>query len=209
MDVNPQDEQLSNLHGDLSSREGYRASERELSGERVREGDGCGEEIFEEGGLDGLGQRMRDGELGHVIFLVAQADEVVVDARLVFARVVEVEVFGLHVVRAELLGFEFGDFFQEALLLVEGHAPDDDSAVFEEEDFGGVYFGVKVEGVGRGRVWGLEGAEVAVDVVGGRAFAGLERGVSGFGVQVYELFTGLLPVRFNFDGAVREAALAV
>ena len=111
MDINPQDEQLSDLHSDLSLCEGYRTSERELSGERVREGDSCGEEIFEERGLDGLGERVRDSELGHIVFLVAQANKVVVDTRLVFARVVEVEVFGLHVVGAKLFGFEFRDFF--------------------------------------------------------------------------------------------------
>ena len=40
---------------------------------------------------------MRDGQLGHVVALLAQGDEVVVDARLVLARVVEVEVLRLDV----------------------------------------------------------------------------------------------------------------
>ena len=54
---------------------------------------------------------MGDGEFGHVVLLLAQGDEIVVDPGLILARVVEVEVLSLHVVGAELLGFELGDLF--------------------------------------------------------------------------------------------------
>ena len=60
---------------------------------------------------------MADCELGHVVPLVSQGDEVVVDAGLVVAGVVEVEVFGLDVGGGEFFGFETGDFFEEALFL--------------------------------------------------------------------------------------------
>ena len=62
---------------------------------------------------------MTDGQLGHVIPLLAQGNEVVVNASLVLASVVEIELFGLHVVFAQFLLFEFGDFFEEALFLLD------------------------------------------------------------------------------------------
>ncbi len=176
----------------------------------MREGDGGAEEVFEEGGLDALGQGVRDGEFGHVVLLLAEADEVVVDARLVLARVVEVEVLDLHVVGREFLGREFGDVFQEALFLGGCHAPDDDGAVFEEEDFRGVDLGVEVECVWAGGMRGVEGAWVEVGgVVWEGGFAVSERSIAGFGVQVYELIAGLLAIGFKFDSAVGEAALRI
>ena len=62
---------------------------------------------------------MTDGQLGHVIPLLAQGNEVVVNASLVLASVVEIELFGLNVVFAQFLLFEFGDFFEEALFLLD------------------------------------------------------------------------------------------
>lgn len=210
VDVDAQDEELPDLHRDLASCQRDGAGEGELRGEGVREGDGGAEEVFEEGGLDALGQGVRDGEFGHVVLLLAQADEVVVDARLVLARVVEVEVLDLHVVGGEFLGREFGDVFEEALFLRGGHAPDYDGAVFEEEDFRGVDLGVEVEGVRARGVWGVEGTWVEVgDVIREAGFAVSERGVAGFGVQVYKIFAGLLAVGFDFNSAVGEAALWV
>lgn len=118
MDVDAQDKKLADLLVDLPTAEGDGAGQGDLGGERGGEGD-CGrEEVFEEGGLDALGQGVGDGEFGHVVLLLAEGDEVVVYPGLVLPGVVEVEVFRLHVVFAELLGFEFGDFFEEALLFL-------------------------------------------------------------------------------------------
>ena len=61
---------------------------------------------------------MGDGEFDHVILLLAEGYEVVVDSSLVLAGVVEIEIFGLHVVLAKFLRFEFRDFFQEPLFLL-------------------------------------------------------------------------------------------
>ena len=111
----------------------------------MRCGDGGGEEVFEEGGLDALGEGVRDGEFGHVILLLAQGDEVVVDARLVLARVVKVEVFDLDVGWGEFLGFVARDFGEEVRFLLRRHAPDHHRAVLEEEDFGRVHVRVKIQ----------------------------------------------------------------
>ena len=118
MDIYPQDEELPDLLVDLSAIQTNGACEGDLSGKGGCQCDGCGEEVFEEGGLDALCEGMGDGEFCHVILLFAEGDEVVVDPRLVLPRVVEVEVLGLHVVGAEFLGFEFRDFFQETLFLL-------------------------------------------------------------------------------------------
>ena len=118
---------------------------------------------------------MADRELGHVIPLLAQGDEVVVDSRLVFARVVEVELFRLDVVFVQFFLLEFGDFFEEALFFFHRHAPYYDDAVFEEEDFGDVDGGVEVGFYGAFR--GRDG----VDRVA--RSAGLEGGVAGFGLH--------------------------
>ena len=148
MDVDAQDEQLPDLLGDLGAAESDAARQGQLLGQRVRAGDGGAEQVLEEAGLDALAQGVADGELGHVVLLLAQRDEVVVDARLVLARVVKVEVFRLDVGGREgLAGGEFGYVVQEARFLREGHAPDDDGAVVEEEDFGGVDAGVEIEAV--------------------------------------------------------------
>lgn len=87
---------------------------------------------------------MADGQLGHVVGLLAQGDEVVVDARLVFARVVEVEILRLHVVRRELFLLESGYVRQQLLLFRRRHPPDDHRAVGEEEDFRRVHRRVEV-----------------------------------------------------------------
>lgn len=110
MDIDPQNKQLADLLVDLAPVETDGAGEGDFGGEGRGEGDGCGEEVFEEGGLDGLGEGVGDGEFGHVVFFLAQGDEVVVDAGLVFLCVVEVEIFGLHVVGGELFELEFREF---------------------------------------------------------------------------------------------------
>lgn len=148
VDVDAQDEELPDLLVDLRPAEGDAARHGQLLGQRVRARDGGAEQVLEEAGLDALAQRVADGEFGHVVLLLAQGDEVVVDARLVLARVVEVEVLRLDVGGREgFAGGELGYVVQEARFLRRGHAPDDDGAVVEEEDFGGVDAGVEVDGV--------------------------------------------------------------
>ena len=92
---------------------------------------------------------MADRELGHVIPLFPQGNEIVVYPRLVLARVIEVEVLRLHVVGRQLLRLELGYIFQKALLVRKRHAPDHHRAVLEEEDFGSVDMSVEVRVVGR------------------------------------------------------------
>ena len=144
MDIDAQDEELANLLMDLPAAESDGAGEGNLGGERGGEGDCSCEEVFEEGSLDALGQGVGDGEFGHVVLLFAEGDEVVVDSRLVFSGVVEVEVLGLHVVFAEFLGFEFGNLFEETLLLLQCHAPDHHGAVIEKKNFWCVDLGIEV-----------------------------------------------------------------
>ena len=182
MDVDAQDKQLADLHRDLPPREGDATGQGDLLWQRGGRGDGGGDEVFEEGSLDALGQGVGDGEFGHVVFLFAERDEIVVDAGLVLAGVIKIEVFRLHVVLGELLRFEFGEFFEETRFMGEGHAPDDDGAIFEEEDFGGVDLGVEVKGVGSG---GLGLREVGESGVGNGGSAVFEGGVAGGGVEVY------------------------
>lgn len=145
MDVDPQDEELADLLVDLRPRKCDPARHRELLRKGMRAVDRRAQQIFKQTRLDALAQGMADGQFGHVILLLAQADEVVVDARLVLARVVEVEVFRLDVCRGQFFRLEFGDVVQEPFFLREGHAPDDDGAVVEEEDFWGVDAGVEVQ----------------------------------------------------------------
>jgi len=47
-----------------------------------------------------------DGQLGHVVPLLAQGNEVVVNTSLVLASIVEIELLGLDVVFAQFLLFE-------------------------------------------------------------------------------------------------------
>lgn len=91
-----------------------------------------------------LRKSMADGQLGHVVPLLTKRNEVVVDASLVLAGVVEIELLGLDVVFAQLLLLEFGDFFEETLFFFHRHAPEDDNTVFEEKNFGDVDGGVEV-----------------------------------------------------------------
>lgn len=81
--------------------------------------------------LDALRESMADRQFVHVVLLLSETDEVVVYPRLVLPRVVEVEIFRLHVVLGQLLGLEFRYVFQKALFLRHGHAPDDDSTILE------------------------------------------------------------------------------
>ena len=167
MDIDAQDEQLTDLLMDLPPAERNGSRQGDLLGQALGGGDGGAQEVLEQGGLDALGQGVRDGQLGHVVLLLPQRDEVVVDARLVLARVVEVEVLRLDVRGRELLGLEARDFGQEGGFLLGRHAPDHHGAVLEEEDFGGVHVGVEVEG-GEGVV----GVVVGLGGKGGVFFKG-------------------------------------
>lgn len=81
--------------------------------------------------LRALCQCVADGEFGHVIALLAQGDEVIVDSRLVLAGVVEVEFFRLDIIFTQFLLLELGDLFQEALFFLHRHAPYDDHTIFK------------------------------------------------------------------------------
>jgi hypothetical protein len=85
-----------------------------------------------------------DGQLGHVVALVAERDEIVVDAGLVLVRVVEVELFRLDVVGRQLFDFELCNLGEEALLLGGRHAPYYYDAIVKEEHLGRVHGDVKV-----------------------------------------------------------------
>jgi hypothetical protein len=125
--------------------EAMSSSKREVCGSMVSRG-GCEKEGLDAGVfacLDALGKGVRDGELGHVVVLVAQGDKVVVDAGLVLVGVVKVELLRLDVVRGKLLQLELGYLFQEALLLGGRHAPYYHDTVIEEEDLGCVHVDVK------------------------------------------------------------------
>ena len=144
MDVDAQHEQLPDLLMDLATGQRDGSCEGDLLRQGLRGRDVGRQAVLEQGRLDGLGERVRDGQLGHVVALLAQGDEVVVDARLVLARVVEVEVLRLDVGGREGILLEAGDLAQELRFLREGHAPDDDGPVGEEEDLGDVDGGVEV-----------------------------------------------------------------
>ena len=62
MDVDPEDEEGADLHGDFTASEGYVAGCGELGGERVGRGNCGGEEVFEEGGLQVKALVWRFGE---------------------------------------------------------------------------------------------------------------------------------------------------
>lgn len=147
---------------------------------------------------------MTDGQLGHVVPLLAQGNEVVVNASLVLASIVEIELFGLDVVFAQFLLFELCDFFEEALFLLHRHAPDDDDTILEEEDFGDVHRGVEV------------GRHGAIRQSLGRRFihSGILCGVrlgefAGFRValQVNQVFSPPLGVLGYLNGTVGETPL--
>lgn len=210
MDVDAEDEELTDLLRDLGFTERDATRQRQLRGQGMRRGDGGGQEVLEEGGFDALAQGVRDGEFEHVVLLLSQTDEIVVDARLVFPRVVKVEVFRLHVSGCQFLALEAGDFVQEALLLGESHAPDDDSAVVVEEDFGGVDADVEV---GRILVMFLEGVVVGWNggndgiLIRDRVDAGVESSVAGCSVKIEKFFTAVLGCFLYFDSAVRVPTL--
>lgn len=210
VDVDAEDEELTDLLRDLRSTECDTTRQRQLRGQRMRRGDGGGQVLFEEGGFDALTQGMGDGEFGHVVLLLPQADEIVVDARLVFPRVVEVEVFRLHVPGRQLLALEAGDVVQEALLLRKSHAPDDDGAVVVEEDFGGVDADVEVGRVLMvflvGVVVGWNGRNDGI-LIGDWVGAGVEGSVAGCSVEIEKFLAAVLSCLFYFNCAVRVAAL--
>jgi len=145
-----------------------------------------------------------DGQLGHVIPLLAQGNEVVVNASLVLASVVEIELLGLNVVFAQLLLFELCDFFEEALFLFHGHTPDDDDTIFEEEDLGDVHRRVEV------------GRHVAIHQSFGRCL--IDGGILcsvclcklacfSVGLQVDQVFSPPLSILRHLDGTVGETPL--
>ena len=148
MDIDPQDKQLPDLLMYLLARERHFPRDGNFLRKMLRGCDSRSEQLFKEGRLDRLGQCVRDGEFGHVILLIAEGDEVVVDAGLVLGRVVEVEILGLDVPRGEFLALEAGERGEEGGLLRGSHTPEDNRAVGEEEDFGDVDGGVEVGGVG-------------------------------------------------------------
>nr|GFD58168.1 hypothetical protein [Tanacetum cinerariifolium] len=77
-----QNEQLSNLHVDLLLVEIDLARACNLRGNVLGFVNRAVNQVFEQTGLDALRQAVRDGKLDHVVLLVAEGDEVVVDARL-------------------------------------------------------------------------------------------------------------------------------
>lgn len=203
MDVDPEDEELADLLMDLASRQGDGTGEGDLLRQGLRGCDVGGQAVLEQGCLDALGQSVRDGQLGHVIPLLAQGDEVVVDAGLVLPRVVEVEVLGLDVGGQEGILLESGDVAQELRFLGEGHAPYDDGPVGEEEDLGDMDGGIKVLLGGEG------GGIVMVEyffggVVGQGRGAVFEGGVAGGGGDVDEVLAALGGVSVELKGAVGE-----
>ena len=113
--------------------------------------------------FDALGQGVADGEFGHVVLFFSEADEVIIDPGLIFTRVIEVEVFRLHVVFGEFFVFEFGNIFEKTLFLQQCHSPYDDGAVLKQKYLRGVDLGVEVQGVfplrlrlfhlGHGMIW--------------------------------------------------------
>lgn len=94
--------------------------------------------------LDTLRQGVADSELGHIVLLVSQADEIIVYARLVFSGIIEVEVFLLDIVNTQLLCLEFRNVFEKSLLLSYGHTPYHNGAIVEQEYFGCMDMGVKI-----------------------------------------------------------------
>jgi len=62
---------------------------------------------------------MRYCKFRHVIPLLSQCDKIIVYPSLVFSRVIEIEAFGLHIIRCQLLALELGYFLQEALLMLQ------------------------------------------------------------------------------------------
>lgn len=117
---------------------------------------------------------MADGEFDHVVLLVPQADEIIVDPRLILGRVVKVEILRLDVVRRQLLAFELRNLLEEFLLLRRRHAPDDHGPVVEQEHLGRMYLGVQVRvsfadldralgvGLGSARLGAWLGAELVM-----------------------------------------------
>lgn len=91
---------------------------------------------------------MTNRQLRHIIPLLPETNEIVIDPGLVLAGIIEIKLFGLDVVFGELLVLEPCDFLQETLFFAGGHAPEDDDAVFEEEGFRDVDCGVEVWGDG-------------------------------------------------------------
>lgn len=161
--------------------------------------------------LCALRQSMADGQLGHIIPLLPQRDEVIVDARLILPRVVEIELLGLNIVFAQLLHLEFRDFLQKALLLFQRHAPYYHDPVLEQEHFRDMHTGVEVgrdgalkDGVAERGLFGDDRFQLAG---GGRALVE-DGGVGcGFrGLEVDQVFAAASGVLFYFDCGVGKSS---
>jgi hypothetical protein len=58
-------------------------------------------------------------ELGHVIILLPQRDEIIIDPRLILPGIIEIKTLRLNIVKGKLLALEFGNLFQESLLVCQ------------------------------------------------------------------------------------------
>ena len=127
---------------------------------------------------------MTNSQLRHIIPLLPQTNKIIIDPGLILAGIIEIKLLGLDIVFGELLVLEPRDFFQEPLFFARGHAPEDDDAVFEEEDLRDVDGGVEVRGDGP--------VEWGGGVGGGGRFVGEVRGgvVVGGGGAVEGGFSG-------------------
>lgn len=115
MDIDPQDEELPNLHVDLLARQLDSPRQRnrgwnflcrvycvvyqvlEQRGLRPLSVHGCILPNEAWNNLCALCERMADCQLGHVVLLLSKTDKVVVYPSLIFLGVIEVEVFRLYV----------------------------------------------------------------------------------------------------------------
>ena len=88
---------------------------------------------------------------------------------------------------------------QEAVFFGHGHAPDDNGAVFEEEDFGCVHCGVEVLIYD----WLMGGVLHRGFFEGGGVVGG------GCGCEIDQVFAADVLVFFDFERRVRVATLAV
>lgn len=146
---------------------------------------------------------MTNSQLSHIIPLLPERNKIIIDPGLILAGIIEIKLFGLDIIFGELLVLEPRNFLQEPLFFARGHAPEDDDAVFEEEDLRDVDCGVEVWGDGPvewgGGVGGGGGfvGEVGGGVVvggGGAVEGGLGGGAfeGGFGGVVVVLVVGIV-----------------
>ena len=144
--------------------------------------------------LDALRQRVADRELGHVVSLLTEADEVVVYPGLVFACIIKIKVLGLDIVLAQLFGLKLGNVFEEALFLHQGHTPYHNGTVFEEKHLWSVHLSIEVESiwVGFSRILHLTGS-----MTRDRGFTIVERCIASVCGQIDQLFATTLGVSLH------------